>query len=57
MSNLPARFLSRGDKLPLYKAFCQFGDGFSTQLSTAFVDNRKTRIQAIGFVGTSANPL
>jgi len=44
---LAAHFLGLDDKLPFHKAFWQFDDTFSTQLSTGFVDNRKTRIQAI----------
>ncbi len=36
---LVAHFLGLGDKLAWHKAFWQFDDAFSTQLSTASVDN------------------
>jgi hypothetical protein len=41
-----AHFLGRGDKLASHKGFLPFDDMFSTQLSTGFVDNRKTYIRA-----------
>jgi hypothetical protein len=42
-----AHFLSPVLKPAFHKAFWQFDDSFSTQLSTAFVDNLKTSLQSI----------